>query len=75
MAEQKPADDQPRGTAPFVNDAADAPDQEPPAGANFDRQIAAEEALEKGHPNAGTIPLPKEDTSAGAQGAVKPQND
>lgn len=82
MAEEKPStndrpDDRPgdrRGTIPFVSDAADAPDQEPPADANLDKAVAAEEALRSRHPNAGTIPQRKED-GPHITGAVKPQND
>lgn len=74
MAEDKPSTRDRRGTIPFVSDAADAPDQEPPVDANFDKQIAAEEALKARHPNAGTIPL-KEEDGPHITGAVKPQND
>lgn len=75
MAEQKPSGGDRRGTIPFVSDAADAPDQEPPADANVERQIAAEEALKAGHANAGTIPQRKDDGTPHITGEVKPQND
>ena len=79
MAEEKPpTNDGPDGrpgTIPFVSDAADAADQEPPVDANSDKAIAAEEALKARHPNAGTIPLPKDDDGPQEVGEVKPQND
>lgn len=75
MAEQKRPDDDRRGTIPFVNDAADAPDQGAPVDANAERAIAAEEELKRTRPDAGTIPLPKEGDEGSPMGVVKPQND
>lgn len=75
MAEQKRPGPEARGTAPFVNDAADAPDQEAVGGANADRAIAAEEALRQRYVDAGTIPRARKDGAPRQPGEVKTQND